>query len=58
MGILEWKKYNIFEGVLVPVESGDPQQRGFRILDRGHWAYDLRGPGGLSVLAKRWRVHS
>ena len=49
MGILEGKKSHTFRGVLVPVESGDPQQRGLRILSRGHWAYDLRGVGVLTI---------
>ena len=33
MGILEWKKQNISGGRLVPVESENPQLRGFRILN-------------------------
>lgn len=49
MGILEGKKSHTFRGVLVPVESGDPQQRGWRILNRGHWAYDRQGVGVLTI---------
>ena len=33
MGILEWKKQNISGGMLVPVESENPQLRGFRTLN-------------------------
>lgn len=36
MSILEWKKCNIFGDVLVPMVSGDPPQKGFKILNRGH----------------------
>lgn len=49
MGILEGKKSHTFRGVLVPVESGDPQQRALRMLNRGHWTYDLRGVGVLTI---------
>lgn len=49
MGILEWKKYDVFGGVLVPMEFGEPQQIGFRIPNRGPWACDLEGPGGLTT---------
>lgn len=37
MGILEWKKYDVSGGVLVPMEFGESQQIGFRILNRAHW---------------------
>lgn len=33
MGILEWKRQSISGGMLVPVESENPQLRGFRILN-------------------------
>lgn len=52
MSIFEWKKYNIFGGVLVPTVSGDPQQRGFKILHKEHWAYDLQGAVVLLPLSK------
>lgn len=41
MGTLEWKKYDVFGAVLVPMEFGEPHQIGLRILNRGHWACDL-----------------
>ena len=52
MGILEWKKQSNSGSTLVPMESGNPQQRGFRILNGDTGLITFRGLGVLFAPAK------